>query len=211
MPSTGSSRCGCCTTLLSDKQERVHEGRLALRHHVCATAARPRMFSLTARGQAAHCREARRSRHRLYRRRMAGLQCARRGVLQARSRSSSCSTPKSRPSDRPGAPASRASHDRNLEAAPRRRDSGGRPCSARPGTCTCAKICASPRRPTWTSSHDTIAYLKRHVDEVIFDAEHFFDGFRDNPEFALACLRAAADGGRRSDRAVRYQRRPPAG
>ena len=24
--------------------------------------------------------------------------------------------------------------------------------------------------------HDTMAYLKKHVDEVIFDAEHFFDG-----------------------------------
>ncbi len=43
--------------------------------------------------------------------------------------------------------------------------------------------------------HDTIAYLKRHLDEVIFDAEHFFDGFADNPEFALACLKAAGDAG----------------
>ncbi len=25
--------------------------------------------------------------------------------------------------------------------------------------------------------NDTIAYLKKHVDEVIFDAEHFFDGY----------------------------------
>ena len=43
--------------------------------------------------------------------------------------------------------------------------------------------------------NDTIAYLKRHVDEVIFDAEHFFDGFAANPEFALACLRAADSAG----------------
>jgi 2-isopropylmalate synthase len=42
---------------------------------------------------------------------------------------------------------------------------------------------------------DTIAYLKRHVDEVIFDAEHFFDGYHDNPEFALACLRAVEEAG----------------
>jgi len=42
---------------------------------------------------------------------------------------------------------------------------------------------------------DSIAYMKRHVDEVIFDAEHFFDGFRSNPEFALECLQAAQDGG----------------
>jgi 2-isopropylmalate synthase len=43
--------------------------------------------------------------------------------------------------------------------------------------------------------HDTIAYLKRHLDEVIFDAEHFFDGFAANPEFAIACLKATDDAG----------------
>lgn len=42
---------------------------------------------------------------------------------------------------------------------------------------------------------DSIAYMKRHVDEVIFDAEHFFDGFRSNPEYALECLKAAEEGG----------------
>ncbi|MGH7984806.1 MAG: citramalate synthase [Candidatus Binataceae bacterium] len=41
--------------------------------------------------------------------------------------------------------------------------------------------------------HDTIVYLKRHVDEVIFDAEHFFDGYANNPDFALACLKAVAE------------------
>ena len=30
---------------------------------------------------------------------------------------------------------------------------------------------------------------------VFFDAEHFFDGFRDNAEYALSCLRAAAEAG----------------
>ncbi|HVM95549.1 MAG TPA: hypothetical protein VMT89_04130, partial [Candidatus Acidoferrales bacterium] len=43
--------------------------------------------------------------------------------------------------------------------------------------------------------HDSVAYLKRHVDTVIFDAEHFFDGFRDDPEFAVECCRVAADAG----------------
>jgi 2-isopropylmalate synthase len=42
---------------------------------------------------------------------------------------------------------------------------------------------------------DSIAYMKRRVDEVIFDAEHFFDGFRANPEYAIECLKAAQDGG----------------
>jgi len=42
---------------------------------------------------------------------------------------------------------------------------------------------------------DSVAYLKQRVDEVIFDAEHFFDGFRADPAYALACLKAAAEGG----------------
>ncbi len=43
--------------------------------------------------------------------------------------------------------------------------------------------------------HDSIAYLRRHVDEVILDAEHFFDGLLANETHTLDCLRAAADAG----------------
>lgn len=42
---------------------------------------------------------------------------------------------------------------------------------------------------------DSVAYMKTRVDEVIFDAEHFFDGCRSNPEYALDCLEAAEAGG----------------
>jgi 2-isopropylmalate synthase len=42
---------------------------------------------------------------------------------------------------------------------------------------------------------DSVRYLKQHVDEVLFDAEHFFDGYKDDPEYALASLRAAVAGG----------------
>ncbi|MEO5329595.1 MAG: citramalate synthase [Magnetococcus sp. THC-1_WYH] len=42
---------------------------------------------------------------------------------------------------------------------------------------------------------DSIRYLKSRVDVVIFDAEHFFDGFKGNPEYALRVLGAARDGG----------------
>ncbi|ABK43485.1 (R)-citramalate synthase [Magnetococcus marinus MC-1] len=42
---------------------------------------------------------------------------------------------------------------------------------------------------------DTIRYLKRHVDEVFYDAEHFFDGYRRNPEYARQTLQAAYEGG----------------
>jgi len=39
----------------------------------------------------------------------------------------------------------------------------------------------------------TIAFLKQHVPEVIFDAEHFFDGFKGNPEYALQVIQTATD------------------
>ncbi len=42
---------------------------------------------------------------------------------------------------------------------------------------------------------DTVAWLKKGGREVIFDAEHFFDGYRHNPDYAIATLRAAADAG----------------
>ncbi|MBI3635992.1 MAG: citramalate synthase [Candidatus Rokubacteria bacterium] len=42
---------------------------------------------------------------------------------------------------------------------------------------------------------DTIAYLRPKMDEVLFDAEHFFDGFRANRAYALATLKAAEDAG----------------
>jgi 2-isopropylmalate synthase len=43
--------------------------------------------------------------------------------------------------------------------------------------------------------HDSIAYLKPRMDEVLFDAEHFFDGFKANREYALATLKSAATAG----------------
>ena len=42
---------------------------------------------------------------------------------------------------------------------------------------------------------DTIAFLRPKVEEVMFDAEHFFDGFRKNREYALETLRAAEAAG----------------
>ncbi|MFB3777249.1 MAG: citramalate synthase [Bryobacteraceae bacterium] len=42
---------------------------------------------------------------------------------------------------------------------------------------------------------ETVAYLKAHGREVIFDAEHFFDGYRSNQAFALRALEAAKTAG----------------
>jgi 2-isopropylmalate synthase len=38
---------------------------------------------------------------------------------------------------------------------------------------------------------ETVGYLKEHGKEVIYDAEHFFDGYTANPSYALATLEAA--------------------
>jgi 2-isopropylmalate synthase len=43
--------------------------------------------------------------------------------------------------------------------------------------------------------HDSVSYLRKRLDEVILDAEHFFDGWAANPEFTLECIKAAADAG----------------
>jgi 2-isopropylmalate synthase len=44
---------------------------------------------------------------------------------------------------------------------------------------------------------DSVAFVAAQGREVLYDAEHFFDGFAANPEYALATLRAAAEGGAR--------------
>jgi 2-isopropylmalate synthase len=40
---------------------------------------------------------------------------------------------------------------------------------------------------------ESVEYLKKHSPEVIYDAEHFFDGYKLNPEYAIRTLKAAQD------------------
>jgi 2-isopropylmalate synthase len=42
---------------------------------------------------------------------------------------------------------------------------------------------------------DSVEFLRAQGKRVIYDAEHFFDGWRAEPDYALACLRAAAEAG----------------
>ncbi len=42
---------------------------------------------------------------------------------------------------------------------------------------------------------DSIRYLKRKGREVFFDAEHFFDGYQENPVYAMKVLQTAAEAG----------------
>ncbi len=43
--------------------------------------------------------------------------------------------------------------------------------------------------------HESVRYLKEQGKEVIYDAEHFFDGYKDNAQYALETLQAALAGG----------------
>src|SRR5258705_3864502 len=42
---------------------------------------------------------------------------------------------------------------------------------------------------------DSVGFLVEQGKRVVYDAEHFFDGWRDDRDYALACLRAAAEAG----------------
>jgi 2-isopropylmalate synthase len=42
---------------------------------------------------------------------------------------------------------------------------------------------------------DTVRHLRAEGQRVFLDAEHFFDGYRSNPAYALECVRAAAEAG----------------
>jgi len=42
---------------------------------------------------------------------------------------------------------------------------------------------------------DSVSYLKNHHKEVIYDAEHFYDGYKHNPQYAIESLQAAIRGG----------------
>ncbi|OEU81556.1 MAG: citramalate synthase [Desulfobacterales bacterium C00003060] len=43
--------------------------------------------------------------------------------------------------------------------------------------------------------YETVAYLRSHGREVIYDAEHFFDGYKDDPQYAVETIEAAVSGG----------------
>ena len=57
------------------------------------------------------------------------------------------------------------------------------------------KVLRTTPEENLASIRDTVSYLANAGKEVLFDAEHYFDGFRDDPEHALAVLRAAAGAG----------------
>jgi len=57
------------------------------------------------------------------------------------------------------------------------------------------QILAVPLGSNLEMIRDSLSYLRPHFSRVIFDAEHFFDGFKGNKEYAIETLRAAASAG----------------
>ena len=57
------------------------------------------------------------------------------------------------------------------------------------------KVVKVDRRENLRMIGDSIAFLVGAGKAVIYDAEHFFDGFADDPGYALQCVRVAADAG----------------
>ena len=43
--------------------------------------------------------------------------------------------------------------------------------------------------------NDTVSYASKRMNEVMFDAEHFFDGFKKNPTYALESIKQAYESG----------------
>lgn len=54
-----------------------------------------------------------------------------------------------------------------------------------------------PRDENLAMISDSIALAAARKAEAMYDAEHFFDGYKANPDYALACLKAAHDAGAR--------------
>lgn len=57
------------------------------------------------------------------------------------------------------------------------------------------KILQTTREENLNMIRDSVAFLKAHGKRVIFDAEHFFDGCKENEDYAFETLKAACQGG----------------
>lgn len=57
------------------------------------------------------------------------------------------------------------------------------------------KVLGVPHNENLAMIRESVTYLKSRGREVFYDAEHFFDGYKDDAEFAMATLSAASEGG----------------
>jgi len=88
----------------------------------------------------------------------------------------------------------RPGDDANLNAL---RDAGTPVCTVFGKTWTLHvdEVLRVTRAENLSMIEDSVAWLRANDRRVIYDAEHFFDGFAADPEYALATLQAAARGG----------------
>jgi 2-isopropylmalate synthase len=57
------------------------------------------------------------------------------------------------------------------------------------------QIMSNTRQENLDMIRESVAFLKTHDKEVLYDAEHFFDGYKDDADYAIETLMAAVDGG----------------
>ena len=57
------------------------------------------------------------------------------------------------------------------------------------------KVLGTPLKENLAMINDSVAHLISRGREVIYDAEHFFDGYKNNPEYATKTIEAAVSGG----------------
>jgi 2-isopropylmalate synthase len=57
------------------------------------------------------------------------------------------------------------------------------------------KVIATTLKENLAMIYDSVAYLHSQGREVIYDAEHFFDGYKNNPDYATKTIGAAVSGG----------------
>ena len=70
--------------------------------------------------------------------------------------------------------------------------------------------CGYPLERNLRIIEDSLALVRSKVSRLFYDAEHFFDGYQANPEYALATLKAAMAGQGGLPGPLRHQRRDPA-
>ena len=163
----------------------------------CGTAPRRRISAFSGRGQDPHRQKAGRFGGRLHRRRLARLQPQGSGFLQG-------DPPIRRPQRQPASPPSAA--PTTPRTGRRRRTPTSRPCcsarrrwspsSARPGTFTSRDALRHHPGPrTWNSSPTPWPTSSPGSQELFYDAEHFFDGFKANRTTPCDALKAARRAG----------------
>ena len=178
---------------LSPRSHEPHDDDPPVRHH--APRRHPARGALAlGRGQAQDRPRARPAGRELHRGRMARARTPRTPSSSAGSARCRSRTRGSRPSAAPAAPASRCEDDANLRAL-LDAETPVVTMVGKSSTLHVDRVLETTRDENLRMIGESVAFLKRPGREVIYDAEHFFDGYDLDPEYALDTLAAAAAAG----------------